>query len=39
MVSDDSNTLYVLWTLFLLLLSYQFHLGESGIRSQRLGIP
>ena len=33
---DDSNTLYLLYTSFLLLY-HQFHLRSSGIRSQRLG--
>ena len=35
---DDSSTLHVLCTLFLLLL-HQLHLRSSGIRSQRLGTP
>ena len=34
---DDSSTLYLLCTLFLLLLQ-KLHLRSSGIRSQRLGI-
>ena len=38
MVSNDSSTLHVLYTLFLLLL-HQLHLGASGIRSGRLGTP
>ena len=33
---DDSSTLHLLCTLFLLVL-YQLHLKASGIRSQRLG--
>ena len=33
---DDSSTLYLLCTLFPLLL-YQLHLRSSGIRYQRLG--
>ena len=35
---DDSRTLHLLWTLFLLLL-HQLHLRSSDIRSQRLGTP
>ena len=35
---DDSSTLNLLCTLFLLLL-YQLHLRSSGIRSWRLGTP
>ena len=35
---DDSSTLNLLCTLFLLLLN-QLHLRSSGIRSQRLGTP
>ena len=35
---DDSNTLHVLCTLFLLLL-HQLHLRSSGIISWRLGAP
>ena len=35
---DDSSTLHLLCTLFLLLL-YQLHLRSSGIRSWRLGTP
>ena len=35
---DDSSTLHLLCTLFLLLL-HQFPLRSSGIRSQRLGTP
>ena len=35
---DDSSTLHVLCTLFLLLW-HQLHLRSSGIRSQRLGFP
>ena len=35
---DDSSTLHLLFTLFLLLL-HQFCLRSSGIRSQRLGTP
>ena len=35
---DDSSTLHLLCTLFLLLLD-QFHFRSSGIRSQRLGTP
>ena len=35
---DDSSALYLLCTLFLLLL-HQFHLRWSGIRSQRLETP
>ena len=35
---DDSSELYLLCTLFLLLL-HQFHLRSSGIRFQRLGTP
>ena len=37
-VLDDSNTLHLLCTLFLLLL-HHLHLRSSGIRSQRLGTP
>ena len=37
-LGDASSTLYLLCTLFLLLL-YQFHLRSSGIRSQRLETP
>ena len=35
---DDSRTLYLLCTLFLLLLR-RLHLRSSGIRSKRLGTP
>ena len=35
---DDSSTLHLLCTLFLLFL-YQLHLRSSGIRSWRLGTP
>ena len=35
---EDSSTLHLLCTLFLLLL-HQLHLRSSGIRSQRLGTP
>ena len=35
---DDSNTLHLLCTLFLLLL-HQLHLSSSGIRSRRSGDP
>ena len=35
---DDSNTLYFLCSLFLLLL-HQLHRRSPGIRSQKLGIP
>ena len=35
---DDSSTLHLLYTLFLLLL-HEIHLRASGIRSQRLGNP
>jgi len=35
---DDSSTLYLLCTLFLLLLR-QLHLRSSGVRSWRLGTP
>ena len=38
MVSNDSSTVHVLYTLFLLLL-HQLHLRASGIRSGRLGTP
>ena len=38
MVSNDSSTLHLLYTLFLLLL-HQLHPGASGIRSGRLGTP
>jgi len=34
---DDSNTLFLLCTFFILL--YQLHLGSPGIRSWRLGTP
>ena len=36
---DDSNTLYLVCMLFLLLLLPLLHLRSSGIRSQRLGTP
>ena len=36
---DDSNTLHLSCTLFLLLLLYPLHLRSSCIRSQRLGTP
>ena len=35
---DDSSTLHLLFTLFLLLL-HQLHLRSSGIRSRKLGTP
>ena len=38
MIRDDSSTLSLLHTLFLLLL-HQLHLRSSGIRSWRLGTP
>ena len=36
---DDSSSLRLLCTLFLLLLLHQLHLKSSGIRSRRWGTP
>ena len=36
---DDSSTLHLLCTLFLLWLLHQLHLRSSGVRSWRLGTP